>query len=182
MGAFAFEHPADSSRKTDEVWMAIHVDDIVEIAWAATLSQCSELLTEEFGDGVARDPTHRQRVAVRVPDGAKHGTAHEDLVGGEIDLHLWERGVAVRPSVGDPALRCWMIPLVLLPLERLVVKHELDARLLSGPLSHLAEDRHEVAWLLWPAIDDGEIKILREPEGLVVALTKACPALEHPGA
>ena len=80
MGAFAFEYPSDGSRETDEIRMAIHVDDIVEIARAAAFSQRSELLTEQLGDGIARHPAHGQRVAVRVPDGAKHGTAHEDLI------------------------------------------------------------------------------------------------------
>lgn len=34
--------------------------------------------------------------------------------------------------------------------------------------------------LLGAAVDDGEVQILREPVGLVVALAQACAALEDP--
>lgn len=73
-----------------------------------------------------------------------------------------------------------MTPLVLLPLERFLVEHELDARLLSNPLTDLPENLAEVVRFLWSPIDDGEVKIFRESERLVVALAEACPALEHP--
>ncbi len=60
------------------------------------------------------------------------------------------------------------------------------AAIIADELKHA--EQHDLSYsaflarLLRAAIDDGEIKILREPEGLVVALAKACPALEYPGA
>ena len=48
----------DAPGKADEVWVAVHVDDVVEIAWTATFGERSELLAEQFCDGVA-EHTHR---------------------------------------------------------------------------------------------------------------------------
>lgn len=42
------------------------------------------------------------------------------------------------------------------------------------------EDRDQLVGLLGAAVDDGEVEILREPIGLVVALAQAGSALEDP--
>jgi hypothetical protein len=43
---FLAEHASDIASKSDEVRMAMHVDDVIEVAWTATFSECPELLAE----------------------------------------------------------------------------------------------------------------------------------------
>ncbi len=70
-----------------------------------------------------------------MPDGTQHRSVHQNLVGGEVELHLGKRRLGVWPSVGDPALGCWMATLVSPSLEQrlsLAEREEISRGLAAG--------------------------------------------------
>jgi hypothetical protein len=162
--------------------MAVHMHDIVEIAGPAPLGECPQLLGEQFGDRVAQNAASRQRrITVRVADRAENRPAREDLVGGDVELHLGEHVLGVRAAVGDASLSGGLAALVLPPPERRAVNGELDAGFLAQPLSDLAERQAQVVWIVGAAGHDCEVEVFREAERFVVALAEAGAALEYPG-
>jgi hypothetical protein len=52
VGALTLERAAHAPRQADEVWMAVHMDDVVEIAGPATLGERSKFFAAQFRDGV----------------------------------------------------------------------------------------------------------------------------------
>ena len=69
--------------------MAVHVDHVVEITRPATFRQCSQLLSEQFGERIAQYGVHWQRrVVVGVSDRPQFGTFDDEFIGGDVELHL----------------------------------------------------------------------------------------------
>jgi hypothetical protein len=120
--------------------MTVHVDDVVQVARAASLDKCTEFLAEELHDGVAAYSRYWKGVAVRVPDRTQYWPVHKDLVRSEVEFNFRHRRAAVRAAVSYPALCREMAPLILLPLERLVFENQTDTGLLLNPLGDLVED------------------------------------------
>lgn len=105
MVALAGEHSVHRLAHPDEVWVAMHVDHVVEIAWTTAFRQCSQLLSEQFGERIAQYGFHRQRrIAVGMSDGSQFGTFDKEFIGGDVDLHLGRRRLWVRALVGDSSL------------------------------------------------------------------------------
>ena len=73
----------------DEIGVAVHVDHVVEITRPAAFRQCSQLLSEQFGERIAQHGIHWQwRVAVGVSDGSQFGSFDKELIGGDVEFHL----------------------------------------------------------------------------------------------
>jgi hypothetical protein len=66
------------------------------------------------------------------------------------------------------------------PTERVIVDKELDPRFLAQPGGDATEDLGQLRWFFRAAVDNGEVEVLGESVGLVIALPKARPAFEDP--
>ncbi len=174
------KHVPDGVSLPDQVRMPMHVNDVVEIARATAFGQCAQLLAKELSDRVTGNASHWKSIGVWMPDGSKDRLVDQQLVCGEVQLHLRHCGVGVRAAVGDPALCGWLASPVLPSPKRLVVQHKLNAGFFADPFRDLGEDPHEVGRFLRPTVHDREVQILGESERLVVALPQARPALEDP--
>ncbi len=79
--AFLFERDANGAHLTDQIWMPMDVDDVVEVARPAPLGERTDLLRGEIGSRVGENPASRQRlVAVRMHDVATHRSVHHRFV------------------------------------------------------------------------------------------------------
>ena len=118
----------------DQVRMAVHMHDVVQIAWATTLSERTQFLCEQLIDAVASYAANGQRlVTVRVRDAAPHRSVDQNFVTREIDLDLRQSPGRVETAEGDLATRRILASLVRKALERLIAKLKFDTRLLLHP-------------------------------------------------
>ena len=106
MRALPLQDPTNRRCQADQVWMAVHVYDVVEVPRPASLGEGAQLLAEQLDQGVAQDADPR-REERRCTDGLS--------VGGPVDRRgassevmsiftlgsEWRR---IRSSVGDAAL------------------------------------------------------------------------------
>jgi hypothetical protein len=58
VAALAGEHCVHRLAHADEIWVAVHVDHVVEITRPAAFRQCSQLLPEQFGERIAQYGFH----------------------------------------------------------------------------------------------------------------------------
>jgi hypothetical protein len=68
---------------------------------------------------------------------------------------------------------------VLSALEGFRVENEFYARFLANSRRYIGEDPLQVIGLLGATVDDGEVEVFGETEGLVVTLTQAGAAFAH---
>jgi hypothetical protein len=71
--ALLIERVQDDTSAVNEIWMAVNVHDVVEIARPAALCECAQLLAHEFGDRV-REHAFTRVVVHRCTDGRPAGT------------------------------------------------------------------------------------------------------------
>jgi hypothetical protein len=116
-----------------------------------------------------------------VADRTRHDLLDDDLVGGEVELHLGELRRRIRTAIGDPSFRGRVAATVATAPERRLVDDELDPGLLTHPLADRREDRLQLFRRLRSALDHGEVEILGEAVRLVEALAQTGAALEDPG-
>jgi hypothetical protein len=101
----------------------------------------------------------------------------DELIGREVDLDLGQSWRVRRPSVGEsPECRRVSRRLRRRTKDR-SIDDELEAGVFCEPCRDLGEDRSEVFGRFRSAPEDGEVEILREAVGLVVALAEAGPRL-----
>src|SRR6266545_7095980 len=107
-----------------------------------------------------------------------NGSLDEYFVAGEIQLHFRELRPLARSAEGDPGLCRRIASPVHTSDKGTVVEHELDASLVSEPLTNPFEDREQGLGLFGTAFNDREVEIFRKAVGLVVALAERRPAFE----
>jgi len=115
-----------------------------------------------------------------VTDRTLHDLLDDDLVGGEIELHLGEYGRRVRTAIGDPSFGCRVAATVATAPERRFIDDELDPGFLTHPFADRREDRLQLFGRLRSAVYHGEVEILGKAIRLVEALTQTGAALEDP--
>jgi hypothetical protein len=98
VGALLCERVLNSCGETEQVWVAVYVDDVVEVAWTTSLGQRACLLGRELCEGVAMDAARRERaVAVGVDDRAPDGWLEQYLVAGDVEFELGSVGWGLGP-------------------------------------------------------------------------------------
>src|SRR5262249_46387025 len=118
------------------------MDDVVEVAGTAAFGEGSQLLAEQFRDGIGCYAANWQwLVAVVVPDRPQCRGLGQHFIGCYVELDLWRYAARlVRPPVGDPSLRGRTTATVLSTPECLGIEEHFDARLLMQPLHYLSKD------------------------------------------
>ncbi len=123
----------------------MRVNDVVEVAGTASLSQRPEFFSEQFGQRIAQ---HIGKAiggasATGVAERMDHGTIREPsdyyLIGREVELHLLGRRHSEWTYVRDAAFDCGASPLVLSSAKGAFIQDELQAALVDRPLGDLAE-------------------------------------------
>src|SRR5215475_3375116 len=118
------------------------MDDVVEVTGTATFREGSQLLAEQFRNGIGGYAANSQwLVAVVVPDRPQHRGLGEHFVGGDVELDLGRYAAGlVRTPVGDPSLCGRVAAAVSSALECSGIEEQFDARFLTQPLRYLCED------------------------------------------